>query len=230
MKLSGIYKISSIIKDFRIYIGSAINIKQRNYLHLSQLRNNKHHSKKLQRHFNKYGEKDLLFEIIEECTVETLINREQYWIDLLNPYFNTAKIAGSTLGVKCSEESNIKRKETWSKKTWTDEDRKKFDFSDRRTLTEEGRKRISEHNKNKIISDETKKKISIAKTGKSNLKLKGRIFTEEWRKKISEAKRGKGKGKGSGKPLSEEHKQRIREGKARRKDQNNGSIVMIRVA
>lgn len=214
-KISGIYQIISNLKKDRIYIGSAINFYQRKHIHLSQLKNNRHHSKKLQNHFNKYGEKDLEFSILEECPTELLIEKEQMYIDTLNPYFNISKTAGSTLGLRCSEESNNKRRKTWSEKIWTDEERKKFDFSDRRTLTEEGRRSISISNKNKILSEETKKKISLSKKGKPNYKLKGRTFSEEWRKKISDANKGRitwTKG-----PLSEEHKQKIREGIARRK-------------
>jgi hypothetical protein len=40
-------------------------------------------------------------------------------------------------------------------------------------------------------TDEYRKKVSDAKKGKPNLKLRGRIITEEHRKKISETKRKK---------------------------------------
>ena len=42
-KVIGIYKIESKLKK-HIYIGSSIDIKRRWRLHLSQLKNNKHHS------------------------------------------------------------------------------------------------------------------------------------------------------------------------------------------
>jgi GIY-YIG catalytic domain. len=64
MNTSGIYKIESKLKPERIYIGSAINIGQRWRVHLSDLRKQKHHSKKLQNHYNKYGEVDLSFSIL----------------------------------------------------------------------------------------------------------------------------------------------------------------------
>ena len=53
MKISGIYKIQSKLKPDRIYIGSAVNIRTRWNVHLCNLRNSMHHSKKLQRHFDK---------------------------------------------------------------------------------------------------------------------------------------------------------------------------------
>jgi group I intron endonuclease len=111
MKISGIYKIQSVIKPERIYIGSAVDVKQRWAVHLHTLRNNKHHSIKLQRHFNKYAESDLIFIIIEPCFPEFLIIREQYYLDNNITYFNNSKIAGSPLGVKHSKEFCIKNSE-----------------------------------------------------------------------------------------------------------------------
>ena len=110
MKISGIYQIQSKIKPERIYIGSAINIQKRWWVHLQQLKSNKHHSKKLQWHYNKYGKFDLVFSILIGCNKEDLINNEQIYIDSYNPYFNSCKTAGSQLGMKQSKESNYKRR------------------------------------------------------------------------------------------------------------------------
>lgn len=110
MKASGIYKIQSKSAPERVYVGSAINLDHRWAVHLFQLRRNVHHSVKLQRHFNKYGEDDLVFITIEPCLPEFLVIREQYYIDLLSPFFNNAKIAGSSLGIKRSEETKQKQR------------------------------------------------------------------------------------------------------------------------
>jgi group I intron endonuclease len=100
MRNSGIYKIQSIIKPDRFYIGSAVNLHHRWICHLSDLRKGKHHSGKLQNHFNKYGEADLVFIIIEPCLPEFLIIREQFYINELKPWFNVCPTAGSMLGLK----------------------------------------------------------------------------------------------------------------------------------
>ena len=47
-------------------------------------------------------------EIIEYCDKKELIEREQYYIDLLNPSYNILKLAGSSLGFKHSEETKRK--------------------------------------------------------------------------------------------------------------------------
>lgn len=99
---SGIYIIKSIINN-KIYIGSSINVKRRQIDHINKLRANKHPNIKLQRHYNKYGEKDLVFNIIEYCDKSKLIELEQKYIDIKKPFFNINKIAGNCLGRKCTE-------------------------------------------------------------------------------------------------------------------------------
>lgn len=79
---TGIYKITNIITN-KIYIGSAMNIYERYINHISMLRNNSHHSIHLQRAFNKYGENNFTFEIIEQCEENELISREQYYLNTL---------------------------------------------------------------------------------------------------------------------------------------------------
>lgn len=102
---TGIYKIQSIIKPERCYIGSAINIYGRWSKHLSDLGKNIHHSNFLQNHYNKYGLSDLEFSIIIIVDKQDLINVEQYWIDILKPKFNINKIANSSLGIKRSDKT-----------------------------------------------------------------------------------------------------------------------------
>jgi group I intron endonuclease len=95
-----IYIIKSIITN-RIYVGSAVNYNKRFKQHSYNLFNNKHCNLKIQNHFNKYGKEDLIYEVIEYVELkENLINREQYYIDTLNPFFNICQKAGSTLGYK----------------------------------------------------------------------------------------------------------------------------------
>lgn len=108
MKTSGIYKIQSILKPKRCYIGSAVDITDRWRCHLRDLRKNKHHSGKLQNHYNVYGESDLQFIVLLGCDKEDLIKTEQYFIDSYKPYFNICAIAGSRIGTKASKETRLK--------------------------------------------------------------------------------------------------------------------------
>lgn len=105
---SCIYKISSKLTN-RCYIGSAKHYGVRRRNHLFQLQNNKHHSKILQNHVNKYGIDDLTIEVIEMLVWGFgVVDREQYYIDTINPYFNVLKVAYSTFGRVVSEETRQK--------------------------------------------------------------------------------------------------------------------------
>ena len=110
MKISGIYQIQSRAKPERIYIGSAIDLNHRWVCHLYDLRRNKHHSPRLQNHYNKYGEDDLEFSLIITCLNHELIEKEQEQIDLLDPFFNVCPNAGSILGLKRSQSMRDKMK------------------------------------------------------------------------------------------------------------------------
>lgn len=168
-KISGIYKIQSIIKPERIYIGSAVNLHKRKRDHFNSLRKHKHHNKKLQNHFNKYGESDLVFSMILSCDKESLIKNEQFFMDSYSVFFNECKIAGSQLGCKRSEETKMKMK--------GNNKGNKYCLGYRHS--EEIKKIISAANKGRIRSPETFKKISIANTGhvcseETKQKMRGR--------------------------------------------------------
>jgi len=90
----GVYKIKSKRNPYRYYIGSSVNILNRWKRHIKELKSNKHHSIKLQRHVDKYGIDDLEFSIVSQCDKSKLLNEEQLFLDKEFPYFNTNKIAG----------------------------------------------------------------------------------------------------------------------------------------
>src|SRR5216684_3447498 len=108
---SGIYKITCTANK-RIYIGSAVNLRERKRAHFSALRHNRHGNQHLQRAWNKYGEQAFTFEVLEQVLPIALTAREQYWLNKLKPFdrkgFNIAREAGSTLGVEMSPETRAK--------------------------------------------------------------------------------------------------------------------------
>lgn len=79
----GIYKIQSKI-DNKYYIGSSINIFKRWKEHKYELRNNRHSNSHLQNFVNKYTLDNLDFIIIEECTKDNIITREQEYLNTLD--------------------------------------------------------------------------------------------------------------------------------------------------
>ena len=80
----GIYLIRNKINN-KVYIGLSINIEERWQRHRSlYLRkdNNKEKSKPLYLAFNKYGIENFDFQILEECSILELPEREKYYIKL----------------------------------------------------------------------------------------------------------------------------------------------------
>lgn len=109
---SGIYKIICL-KNNKIYIGSSKNILQRINVHKRHLRKNKHINPYVQNAWNKYGEENFVFEVLEECDIENLLEREQYWMDYTLCYnreigFNNCVKSDRPLGYKHTEENKIK--------------------------------------------------------------------------------------------------------------------------
>ena len=137
-----IYQIKNL-KNGNLYIGSSIWGTRRWQRHIKDLRMRRHHSKYLQRAWNKYGEVNFKFEIIEPIEFiqdkvqlkKILLEREQFYMDVLKPQYNMCKIAGSSLGCVVSEET---------------------------------KRKLSIANKGKHLLDEHKHKISIAMTGVKN--------------------------------------------------------------
>lgn len=84
----GIYKIESNNDLSKFYIGSSVNITKRWGEHLSALNSNRHFNYKLQDYYNKYPNENFKFSILEECSIDNLLKREQFYIDKLEPYFN----------------------------------------------------------------------------------------------------------------------------------------------
>ena len=83
---AGIYAI--IHRDGDTYVGSAINIHKRLQQHLYKLRKGSHDNKYLQSAWTAHSEAHFDFEILETCETESLREREDYWINLLQPSYN----------------------------------------------------------------------------------------------------------------------------------------------
>ena len=103
----GIYKIYNK-QNHKFYIGSSKNLRKRRNRHFQELKRGVHKNIILQQAYNKYGYDNFEFIIIENVEQSLLINREQFYIDSLNPQYNINKTANSSLGVKRREETKEK--------------------------------------------------------------------------------------------------------------------------
>jgi group I intron endonuclease len=145
---SGIYSITS--PSGKKYIGSAKNIRSRWSTHLTAMRKGCHSSKALQAAYNKYGEA-LKFEVVEECPIESLLEREQFHIDEFDKkmLYNARLVAESNLGMKFSQEhcANIAKAKRGTK------------------LSDEHKAKVGDFFRGKARSKADKAKISATNTG-----------------------------------------------------------------
>lgn len=205
----GIYKITNTITD-DYYIGSSRNTGRRIYQHRSELTNNKHCNRHLQRAYNKYGSDNFEFTTILLCDIENKLYYEQVLLDGLKPAYNMAICAiASMQGLRHSKETCAKLSEGRKGdlnhmfgKHWSEEARSKIGESQKGNTnslghkhTTETRAKMSEAQKGELgnmfgkhHTDESKRKISETHAGESHWNF-GKHTSKETRRKISESQR-----------------------------------------
>lgn len=112
-KICGIYCIENLVNHKR-YIGLSTDIDSRWKTHKRKLNGNSHVNEHLQSAWNKYGENNFDFSIIEKCKEENIKEREKYYISLYNTQDNKLgynKTSGGDgikdLSEECSEKISI---------------------------------------------------------------------------------------------------------------------------
>ncbi len=83
----GIYKITNIINNDS-YIGYSKNIEERWKYHITHYTKQVEYSKYLYCAFRKYGLQNFTFDILEECDLSSLKEREKYWIHFYDTFQN----------------------------------------------------------------------------------------------------------------------------------------------
>jgi len=171
---SGIYRWTNKTTGSS-YIGSALNLSRRftNYYSLKFVNRevNKGNSI-ISRALLKYGYSNFKLDILEYCDSSVLIEKEQYYLDKLNPKYNILTTAGSIAGYRHSEASlELIRAAALKRKP--------------KTLSEETKSKISAAILGKKHSDETKEKMrgrkhteaTRAKIGANNYKIQPVVAT-----------------------------------------------------
>lgn len=124
---TGVYIIFNKING-KFYIGSSARSLHYRFIdHKSKLNRNVHPNRHLQAAWNKYGEANFEFDIIDECLPELTHSIEMYWINMTNCCdreigYNIVVNSKSTLGFKYNKEQKKKlsdmrkgRKAPWKK-------------------------------------------------------------------------------------------------------------------
>jgi group I intron endonuclease len=80
LRISGVYQIRCIPTG-KMYVGSAVDIRARWGQHSRNLRRGDHPNAHLQQAWNKYGEGQFEFSVLELASKDDLIQVEQKWMD-----------------------------------------------------------------------------------------------------------------------------------------------------
>ena len=172
-KISGIYCIENTITNQK-YIGQSINIKYRWRKHRSALNTNKHDNAYLQNSWNKYGQDNFKFYVLEMCDIDQLNEREIYYIEKFNTldrnYGYNLKTGGQNCSSYCTEEV---------KQRMSDSIKQSYENSDLRQRRSEITKQYWEdpNNKARILNE--------------NNPMYGKHHTDESKKKMSDTKKSK---------------------------------------
>lgn len=173
---TGVYRFTNKITG-DTYIGSAVNLSRRfreyfslNFLNKEVLKN----KSIIYRALLKYGYINFSLEILEYTDKSSVLVREQYYLDVLNPSYNICKVAGSSYGRITKENTRMKLRFAWKVRLFQ-ENGNGINFSEFVYNIMEEKVRKSElvlnniqvlfekitkpEVKKKIVSDETKMKI-----------------------------------------------------------------------
>jgi len=137
---SGIYRWINNLNG-KTYVGSGVNLAKRlgNYYNIKELSRN---PRPIQDALLKYGHSNFTLEILEYSPKTKLIEREQFYLDLLVPEYNILKYAFSLLGFKHSQESIEKFKA--------------------KLISPEHKEILSSIHTGKLVSEETRNKLAAA--------------------------------------------------------------------
>jgi len=210
-EMKGIYKIVNR-NNQKFYIGSSSKISRRWKEHISRLRMNKHHSSSLQKAWNKYGEENFEFVILEEMsddsTYQQLYEREQFYLNQLNPFgdigYNLVREAGGgKKGYSHTEETKSKIRISLSGRKFTKAhlERLKQAWKTRKPITEDTRKKLSEAHKGRTTWNKgvetpaaVRQKISVSLRGRIS-PMKGRTHNQRTKDTMSKVRSGEGNSK-----------------------------------
>lgn len=186
--MNAVYRIVCIANG-KFYIGSTTRVRKRWTDHKHRLRNSVHPNPHLQSAWNKYGEGQFKFEVIETAsTQEDMLRLEQEYIDrhAKQPYFfNAALYVRAPMKGRTFSEAAIAK---FKKFRHTEEAKRKIgEASKGRLHTPESKRKLSAAHKGKVIPQEMRDRISKALSGPGNFyygKKRDESFCEQVRRAI----------------------------------------------
>lgn len=174
-----IYKIENLVNG-KVYIGQTIQKPNKRFnLHLWELRHHTHDNSYLQNSFNKYGEANFKFMVLNYATTKEVLDKLE--VDYINYFGCLNRKNGYNLRSGGKGSGNLSL-----------ETRQKIGNVHRgKIVSKETRMKLSKAHKGKKLSEETKKKLSKGFMGKKNHQYGIKRFGEPILK-TSLSQRGRG--------------------------------------
>jgi len=164
--MTGIYKITNLING-KFYIGLSCNIRRRFWEHTSKANKRCGACPILARAMRKYGSKNFIVEVLEECQEHELSAREVFWIMKLRPQYNRSQGGLGIRGVRHTDKTkrilSLRGKAQWALKTELER---------------------AEFVKNNLKGPRVGHIVSEATREKLRLKLSGRSLSESHKRNI----------------------------------------------
>ena len=122
----------------------------------------------------KYGYSSFRLEILEYCDPSSIIEREQYYIDLLKPEYNILQVAGSLFGYRHTSESLEKmRGIALNRSDETKSKLREAALGKTYNHTEETKIKLRDAILGKKHSEETKEKLRIIQSNRTKQPISG---------------------------------------------------------
>jgi group I intron endonuclease len=157
-KICGIYKITS--PSGKVYIGQSVDIKRR-FTSYKTLNKSKRQVK-LYNSFVKYGVNNHIFEIIDECLVDFLNEKERYWQEHYNVLESSKGLNLCLTSTK--DKKHLPSDETKNKISESNKGEKCFWYG--KTFTEETKSKMRESRKGYKHTQESLDKMSLSQKGR----------------------------------------------------------------
>lgn len=167
----GIYKVTNLING-KCYVGQSKNIQRRFWEHrcISHEGN-----KNLRKDLIQFGKENFSYDVIEECSIEQLDEKEKFWISKINPEYNTYNGGKAAFSVSehIREQLRLAGKRQWNEMSKEEKEKViKYNLKGPRighSVSESAREKLRKANLGKKQSEETlQKRAATMKKKKEN--------------------------------------------------------------
>lgn len=171
----GIYAITCV-QNGKVYVGQTKERFERRYWHHRwHLENGSHHNTHLQRAWNKYGDNNFTFSVLEVCDECDLNDAECRHIAAFVKCGKSFNMSAGGAGKSCPMPESAKRivgeknRQHMLGRKASEATKKKMRQSSRHiSPTEEHRQKLREAMSNRVVAQETRQKLSLANAGEKS--------------------------------------------------------------